>query len=117
MSHELFGQYLAECPIVAILRGITVAEIPAVCDILHENRINLLEIPLNTPNAMEAIALAAEHCVGRQLVGAGTVLTPEQVRLVKAGGGQFIISPNSDMAVIRETVKNGRAFLEAEKVL
>ncbi|MBO4619540.1 MAG: 2-dehydro-3-deoxy-6-phosphogalactonate aldolase [Victivallales bacterium] len=105
MKQRLFEQYLDECPIVAILRGITLAEIPAVCDILHEHRINLLEVPLNTPNALEAIALAAKHSEGRQLVGAGTVLTSEQVKLVKVAGGQFIISPNTEAAVIHETVR------------
>lgn len=107
MKMRLFEQFLDECPIVAILRGITPAEVPAVCDILHENRINLLEIPLNTAKAPEAIAVAVRHCAGRQLVGAGTVLTTEQVQLVKASGGQFVISPNVDASVIRETVRLG----------
>ena len=105
MKQELFEQYLADCPIVAILRGITAPELLAVCDILHENGINLLEIPLNTPGAPEAIAIAARHCAGRQLVGAGTVLSPEQVREVKVAGAEFIISPNTDTDVIRETVR------------
>ena len=107
MKKERFEHFLAECPIVAILRGITPAEVPTVCDILHESRINLLEIPLNTPDALKSIAIAADHIAERQLVGAGTVLTPEQVRMVKEAGGQFIISPNTDAAVIHETVQQG----------
>ena len=107
MKRELFEQHLVQCPIMAILRGITVAEGPAVCDILHEAGINLLEIPLNTHGAIEALDAAVRHCANRQLVGAGTVLAQEQVQTVKAAGGEFIISPNTDLAVIRETVRLG----------
>ncbi len=100
---ELFEAKLQKCPLIAILRGISIAEIPAVCDALLDAGITLLEIPLNTPDAFNCIATAVKHCAGKQLVGAGTVLTPEDVRAVKAAGGTFIISPNTDTAVIKET--------------
>lgn len=102
-----FQELMQACPAIAILRGVTPDEICDVCDVLHEAGITLLEIPLNSPSPCESIARAAEHCRGRQLVGAGTVLTPEQVRQVKNAGGSFIISPNTDPDVIRETVQNG----------
>ena len=102
---ERFEKLMAECPLVAILRGITPAEVPAVCDVLYENGVKLLEIPLNSPEPLKSIAIAAKHCGVRQMVGAGTVLTPEAVRDVKQSGGLFIISPNTDLDVIRETKK------------
>ena len=102
-----FERFLAECPLVAILRGITPPEVKEVCDVLYQNGVKLLEIPLNSPDAPESIAIAAKHCGNRQMAGAGTVLTPEEVRTVKAAGGQFIISPEVDSAVIRETKKLG----------
>ncbi len=102
-----FEKLMGECPLVAILRGITPAEIPAVCDVLLEKGIKILEIPLNSPNAFESIAIAVKHCGDRQMVGAGTVLTVEDVRGVKAAGGSFVISPNTDLDVIRETKKQG----------
>ena len=102
-----FEKFMAECPLVAILRGITTPEVPAVCDVLYESGIKLLEIPLNSPNAIGSIAVAVKHCGDRQMVGAGPVLTPENVRDVKAAGGLFIISPNTDVDVIRETKKQG----------
>lgn len=105
--NELFWQYLKECPAVAILRGISDQEIIPVCDALFNAGIRLLEIPLNTPRALEIIAIAVNHCGTRQVVGAGTVLTPEDVNGVKAQGGKFIISPNTDTEVIRETKKCG----------
>ena len=89
MKQRLFEKLLAECPVVAILRGITPAEVPSVCDCLFENGIRLLEIPLNTPQAVKSIATAVRHCSERQMVGAGTVLTPCQVREVQAAGAQF----------------------------
>ncbi|MCI5778341.1 MAG: 2-dehydro-3-deoxy-6-phosphogalactonate aldolase [Lentisphaeria bacterium] len=100
---EIFEANLRQCPLIAILRGITLPEIPAVCDALLGAGITLLEIPLNTPDACRCIAAAIRYCAGRQLVGAGTVLTPEEVQAVKAAGGAFVISPNTDAAVIRET--------------
>ena len=72
---EQFEKFMAECPAVAILRGITNAEVTAVCDALYEAGIRLLEIPLNSPDAIKSIAIASEHCKGRMAVGAGTVLT------------------------------------------
>ncbi len=100
---KLFENKLQKCPLIAILRGITPDEVPGVCDALFTAGITLLEIPLNTPDAFNCIATAVRHCADRQMVGAGTVLTPEDVRQVKAAGGMFIISPNTDTAVIRET--------------
>ena len=102
-----FEKLMGECPLVAILRGITPAEVPAVCDVLFEKGIKLLEIPLNSPNAFESIAIAVKHCGDKQMVGAGTVLTVEDVRGVKAAGGSFVISPNTDLDVIRETKAQG----------
>ena len=102
-----FEQHLAECPIVAILRGITPAEVPGVCDALAAAGIGLLEIPLNSPDAIEGIRTAVRHCGDRQMVGAGTVLTPDEVRHVFSAGGEFIISPNTDPAVIRKTKELG----------
>ena len=104
---EHFEILLKKTPLIAILRGITPSEVAGVCDILFEAGIFLLEIPLNSPNAFASIKIAAEHSRGRQLVGAGTVLTPEDVRRVQESGGCFIISPNTDIEVIRETKKCG----------
>ena len=104
---DIFENYLRECPIVAILRGINSDEVTEVCDVLYEFGIRLLEIPLNSPNAIESIAIAVKHCEGRQMVGAGTVLTPEDVESVHAVGGKFIISPNTDSEVIKKTKQLG----------
>lgn len=102
-----FEKMRSQCPVVAILRGLTTAEVPAVCDALFAAGITLLEIPLNSPDPINSIAAAVRHCGERQMVGAGTVLTPGDVRNVASVGGKFIISPNTDVEVIRETKKCG----------
>ena len=104
---EQFEKFMSECPAVAILRGITNAEVISVCDTLYEAGIRLLEIPLNSPDAVKSIAIASEHCKKRMAVGAGTVLTVEDVNNVHKAGGTFIISPNTDTDVIKETKKLG----------
>ena len=102
-----FESCMSECPLIAILRGITPEEIPGVCDILYKNGLRLLESPLNSPDALTSISLAVRHTARRMHVGAGTVLTAEDVRNVREAGGEFIISPNTDPAVIQETKRLG----------
>ncbi|MBE6375871.1 MAG: 2-dehydro-3-deoxy-6-phosphogalactonate aldolase [Lentisphaeria bacterium] len=102
-----FEKYMQECPLIAILRGITTAEIPAVCDALYSTGIKLLEIPLNSPDACGSISAAIKYCGERQMVGAGTVLSVEDVNNVYSAGGKFIISPNTDPEVIKETKRLG----------
>jgi len=102
-----YEEFAAECPLVAILRGVRTEEIETVCDALYDGGIRLLEITLNTPGALESISRAVRHVADRQLVGAGTVLTPEEVTSVAERGGKFIISPNTDPAVIRRTKEIG----------
>lgn len=102
-----FETLRAQCPVVAILRGLTTPEVPEICDALYNAGITLLEIPLNSPDPINSIAAAVKHCGDRQMVGAGTVLSPEDVRNVASVGGKFIISPNTDVEVIEETKKCG----------
>ena len=102
-----YEEFAAECPLVAILRGIRTEEVETVCDALYDGGIRLLEITLNTPGAPESISRAVRHVADRQRVGAGTVLTPEEVKMVAECGGKFIISPNTDPAVIRRTKEIG----------
>lgn len=104
-----FEKYSAMCPVVAILRGITPAEMLDVCEVLYEAGIRVLEVPLNSPDACESIRLAAEkyHANGSMLIGAGTVLSVEDVNSVAAVGGKFIISPDTNCEVIRETKRLG----------
>ncbi len=104
-----FAEKLQECPLIAILRGITPAEIEPVCEVLYEAGFRMLEIPLNSPDALESIRRAAErwHVGEKMLVGAGTVLSAADVERVAAAGGKFIISPDTNPEVIRATKRAG----------
>lgn len=104
MSHPLFGSHR---PLVAILRGLTPGEAAAVFDTLVEAGITLIEVPLNSPDPFTSIAIMAKRAAGLAQVGAGTVLTPEAVDSVHDSGGQLIVSPNTDAAVIRRTKERG----------
>ncbi len=90
--------------IIAILRGLEPAEAVAVGQALIEAGIDRIEVPLNSPDPLDSIRLLVEAFGDRALIGAGTVLTTEQVEDVSAVGGKLIVSPNCDTDVIRRTV-------------
>ena len=100
MSHPLFAGHR---PLVAILRGIAPDEVEAVFEALVGAGITLIEVPLNSPDPFTSIGRLAKASRGRARVGAGTVLTEQQVDAVKDVGGELIVSPNMNAAVIRRT--------------
>jgi len=104
---ELLHQMLAH-KVIAILRGVKPEEMVSVCEALAAEGVLFMEVPLNTPDALKAIRLAAEHFRdGRVHIGAGTVLKPEDVDAVAEAGGEYIISPNTNPVVIAQTRKRG----------
>ena len=90
--------------LIAILRGITPSETLAVCHALVDAGITMIEVPLNSPDALTSIALAAKEFSGKAAIGAGTVLTPEQAQAVSDAGGTFVVSPDTNAEVITKTV-------------
>lgn len=106
-----FEAAFAACPLVAILRGLTPDEAPAVGDALVGAGFSLIEVPLTSPEPLHSIAILAERLAGRALVGAGTVLDTAQVTAVAAAGGTLVVSPNTDAAVIGATRAAGLVSL------
>ncbi len=100
----------ARLPLIAILRGLRPSEAVDIGQALRDGGFSLWEVPLNSPDPLASIA-AMRAAFPDVLVGAGTVLTPAQVRDVHAAGGQLIVSPNADPAVIAETVALGMISL------
>jgi 2-dehydro-3-deoxyphosphogalactonate aldolase len=98
---DTFHAAVRQLPLVAILRGLTPAEAPAVGDALVDAGFRLLEVPLNSPQPLESIALMRQRFPDA-LVGAGTVLTAQQVREVHAAGGGLIVAPNFNAEVVAE---------------
>ncbi len=93
--------------IVAIIRGIEKETTLNVVRALKEGGINLVEVPFDQTKPLEVttekIAAIVEKFGSEGVhVGAGTVLTPEQVRLTKEAGGEYIITPTLHEDVIKE---------------
>ncbi len=101
--------YLQPLPLIAVLRGITPAEIPGVAAALFDNGFRILEVPLNSPDPFASISLLAEIFGERCLTGAGTVLKPAAVARVAEAGGRLIVMPHADGAVVREAKRAGLA--------
>ncbi|MFG1245336.1 2-dehydro-3-deoxy-6-phosphogalactonate aldolase [Xanthobacter flavus] len=96
-----FKDALAACPLVAILRGLKPEEALDIGAALVGAGFTIIEVPLNSPQPLESIRILADAFGDRALIGAGTVLTPEDVAAVKAAGGQLIVMPHADLAVVR----------------
>lgn len=93
--------------IVAILRGVTPDAVEGIAGELLDAGIEIIEVPLNSPEALRSVALLATRFGDRALIGAGTVLTPEDVAAVQAAGGRLVVSPDTNPEVIRATKAAG----------
>jgi 2-dehydro-3-deoxyphosphogalactonate aldolase len=95
-----FFRALEACPLIAILRGVRPDEILAVGKVLVDAGFRIIEVPLNSPEPLRSIEILA-HAFPDVLVGAGTVMTPQQVADIRRAGGTLIVMPHGDPAVIR----------------
>ncbi len=94
-------------PLIAILRGIAPDEAAAAAAVLIEAGIDRIEVPLNSPDPFLSIQRMVEAHGQDALIGAGTVLTPEDVTRVHGAGGRLVVSPNCDSSVIGKTREMG----------
>lgn len=106
-AHQEFETWFAQCPLIAILRGILPDEVEAIGDALVEGGTRIIEVPLNSPDPLDSIARLSARLAGRALIGAGTVLRADEVDAVRAAGGRLIVSPSTNTDVIAATVAAG----------
>jgi len=103
--------FLDRLPLVAILRGVTPEEVVDVSDALVEAGFAIVEVPLNSPRPLESIERLRAKFAEEILVGAGTVMTPAQVKDVAAAGGRLIVMPHGDAEVVRAAKAAGLACI------
>ena len=98
---------LKHLPLIAILRGVKPEEVEAIADALYVEGFRVIEVPLNSPNALDSIARLARRMPADAVVGAGTVLSVQAVADVEAAGGKVIVMPHADVEVIRAAKARG----------
>jgi 2-dehydro-3-deoxyphosphogalactonate aldolase len=106
-AKELLHRYLDQCPLVGIIRGVIPEEAGAIGDALYEAGIRIIEVPLNSPDPLASVELLAKKLGDSVLVGAGTVLDPDDVARVRDTGGRLIVSPNTNAEVISAAASVG----------
>lgn len=105
----MLHQALQQLPLVAILRGVQPDEVEAIADSLYVEGFRVIEVPLNSPQALDSIGRLARRMPADALIGAGTVLSADAVRDVQVAGGRLIVMPHADVAVIRVAKARGMA--------
>ena len=95
-----FQTLLAELPLIAILRGLHADQAVEVGTVLLDAGFRVIEVPLNSPDPFTTIGLLAERFGDQAMIGAGTVMTPGQVHELAKRGGELVVMPHSDPAVI-----------------
>jgi len=104
---ERFSAANARLPLVAILRGLAPEEAEGIGSVLYDAGFRLIEVPLNSPEPFRSIAVIRRTLPADALVGAGTVLGIDQVAQLKDSGGDLVVMPHADTAVIRAAKEAG----------
>lgn len=102
---QAFDQAFATMPLIAVLRGIAPAEVEPVFEAVVEAGFTLVEIPLNSPDALTSIGKIAAQRPPGVCIGAGTVLTVADVERLVAVGVDMVVTPNTEPAVIDAAVR------------
>lgn len=101
------NEALETCGIIAILRGVTPDEVVTVGDALYSAGISIVEVPLNSPDPFTSITKLAKHFGSKMVVGAGTVLSVQDVNQLKETGGSISVSPDCNPETIHRAIQLG----------
>lgn len=110
-SLAAFDAAFASCPLIAILRGVRPDEVVAIGEELVTAGFTLIEVPMNSPDPLDSVARLVAALGDRAMIGAGTVLTVDQVAAMRDAGGRMVISPNTNIDVIRASTAAGLVSL------
>jgi 2-dehydro-3-deoxyphosphogalactonate aldolase len=110
-SLAAFDAAFASCPLIAILRGVRPDEVVAIGEKLVAAGFTLIEVPMNSPDPLDSVARLVAALGDRAMIGAGTVLTVDQVAAMRDAGGRMVISPNTNIDVIRASAAAGLVSL------
>ena len=102
---DLLISHLNNMPLIGILRGVTPDEAEDTVGALYAAGFRMVEVPLNSPQPLHSIEKINATYADQMLIGAGTVLTTQQVADVRSAGGQLIVSPNTNPDVIQASVE------------
>jgi 2-dehydro-3-deoxyphosphogalactonate aldolase len=94
---------MAQLPLIAILRGLTPAEAPAIGEALVSSGFAIIVVRRNSPEPLKSIAALTQQ-FPQTLIGAGTVLNAQQVKDVHAAGGRLVVAPNFNPAVVAQAL-------------
>jgi 2-dehydro-3-deoxyphosphogalactonate aldolase len=107
MTGDGITPWLQRCNLIAILRGIRPEEAVAITHALEQAGLAIVEVPLNSPDPLRSIAALARAFGDRLLIGAGTVMTPQDVAAIAQAGGRLIVTPHADATVVRAAKRHG----------
>lgn len=102
-SWELFKK----APVVGVVRNLSLEEVSSILPLYHKSGLTTIEITMNTPGAEEIIRYALEHFHDRLNIGAGTVVTKNDLDIALSAGARFIVTPVVEKKIIRACVKKG----------
>jgi Entner-Doudoroff aldolase len=108
VANEQFEQIFGDCPLMAIMRGLGVERSLEVAATAWDLGIDIVELPVQSPRDVEALAAVAEAGRARgKVVGAGTVVTRQHVRQAAEAGAGFTVSPGLDLDIVRASTDAG----------
>jgi 2-dehydro-3-deoxyphosphogalactonate aldolase len=102
---EKLDSWFAKMPVIAILRGVRPEEVLEIGEAVYRAGIGIIEVPLNSPDPLASIKILAQAMGDRCVIGAGTVLTEADVDGVAEAGGEIVVSPNTNLAVIARSLE------------
>ena len=102
-----FLSFLKESPLIAILRGITPAEVIEISETLVEKNFKIIEIPLNSPDPIKSIELLVSYFRDEVIIGAGTVTDLASIKLIAEAGARLAVMPNGSIKIVKAAKASG----------